>query len=84
MQGVHLKVIPPVEPNKRNLVKSKDQDIEALIVGDEDAPPFLCGECGRILVKGRKLEHIRGVVLVCPKCGAYNDSAVDEELSHKE
>lgn len=71
MPDIKLKVVPEPAKGTAAIIQG---DKSPLLRG-EGQFNYLCGKCGAILLKGIEKGQVRGIVLRCPKCGSFNDTA---------
>lgn len=78
-QNVPLLVIAEPEEGTRAVFVLTDDAAAAAypIKGGAKIPyRLVCGACGRWLVGGFQRAQMNGVVIRCPECGAFNDTAI--------
>ncbi len=68
-----LQVIPEPDPDARSVFCLTGTGT-VIFQGFESGLAMDCGKCGAPLVAGLRREQIRGVVLKCNSCGAFNDT----------
>ena len=82
-----LPVIPKADEGTRSVLHlGKDVDPGPVIRFDGGPKGFdySCGACGFVLINGAPpggMQGIRDVVLLCPSCGAYNDTGGSPKLN---
>ena len=62
-------------PDSQGRTVLRGADLPILEGQNEAAPDVVCGFCGEVLVTGLTRAETNYVVLLCPSCGAYNDTA---------
>jgi len=73
--AVRMKVIPEPARGKRSVLVARSTDLSWRFYRGGNDVDLVCGQCGRELVTGlQEASQLQSVVLVCPGCGAFNDS----------
>lgn len=73
MPNRKLKVIPQPEKGTRAVLHFDSKDTSIIIQGKGNLD-LLCGSCGATLAKGVNEGQVKNLVLLCNKCGSYNDT----------
>jgi len=64
-----LEVIPKPKEGTATIFEQKNK--EPFVSGDAE-DNYLCGNCLFILGKNVLRKQLKGIVLICPKCGKFN------------
>jgi hypothetical protein len=72
-QRIRLQVIPEPDPNSRTVFE-KTGDGTVLFQGFATNIALACGSCGAPLAAGIEPNQIKGIVLRCKQCSAFNDT----------
>lgn len=73
---VAMMVISEAEAKDRSVIKFEGEGT-VVFQGVGEGPPgvvMTCGSCSSPLVEGMPINRIQDLVLICPKCGAFNES----------
>lgn len=77
-----LRVLTPDEAKGMGVLKLDEQSAHQPVVNSPGGTVRLaCGECGFVVAVLEKRSQVVNVVLVCPSCGAYNDTGGDPSLN---
>ena len=71
MPDVRLPTIPPPAEGTRAVLQSN----KVPMVKGPGEYNYLCGNCGAFLIEGVEEGQLHNMVIVCPRCGRYNDLA---------
>jgi len=66
---IKLSIIPKPREGSRTVIESK---VSPVFKGEGDVN-YICGNCGAILAEKVRQRQIRNIVVLCPKCGQYNE-----------
>ncbi|MEX6062092.1 SEC-C metal-binding domain-containing protein [Providencia hangzhouensis] len=72
-QTVTLKVIPEPDPETRSIFEYTGEGT-VLFQGGANDIALVCGFCQSHLVEGVPRENIQNIVIICKKCGSYNET----------
>ncbi len=76
MVRLSLRVIPEPAPGTRVVFATHRMDDKFQFVTSEEDTDLLCGQCRRELCSRLTgSAQLDNIVLKCPKCGAFNDTA---------
>ncbi len=66
----------PREGTRSVIVFTPDSpdDDDPVMQGDVPRSSFICGQCGRVLLKDIGITQVRNIVFRCPRCGAFNET----------
>jgi hypothetical protein len=73
MPRIRLPVIPEPKEGTRAIFAKKGESPGPWIQGEGDTD-LICGGCEYVLAHGIEQGQIQGIVLLCPSCGAYNNT----------
>ena len=60
--------------NVATAVQSEDTSLYSpLIIGNGDID-YNCGKCGKVLCTNMSESQLKGIILVCSKCGSFNEA----------
>jgi hypothetical protein len=71
MPEIKLKTIPQPDEGTRAVLQSN----KAPMIRGAGEYNYLCGNCGALLVEGIEQGQIQNIVIICPRCGRYNELA---------
>jgi predicted RNA-binding Zn-ribbon protein involved in translation (DUF1610 family) len=66
--------------NVMTAVQSEDTSFYSpLIIGDGDID-YSCGKCGKVLCTNMSESQLKGIILICSKCGSFNEVWTDSSI----
>jgi hypothetical protein len=71
-----LSTIKEPPPNSRVVIEYLGEGTVSHL-GHHDVPDLCCGNCDATLIRGMPREKLKGAVLKCKNCGAFNDTRTD-------
>ena len=66
---IKLNIVPKPAQGTRTLIESK---ISPAFKGEGETN-YVCGNCGAVLAEKVRPGQIKNIVVLCPKCGKYNE-----------
>jgi len=66
---IKLKIIPKPPEGTRTVIESNVSPA----FKSEGNVDYICGNCGALIAEKVRRGQIRNIVVLCPKCGHYNE-----------
>lgn len=63
------------DPHPRLHTIVEPDPVPVSYTADKTAPDLVCAECQEVLITGIQRNHLPPLVVRCPSCGIYNDTA---------
>jgi hypothetical protein len=75
-EKIYLSTIPEPPEDSRTVVEWIGKGTVGLFSKD-DVPDLCCGKCRAVIIRGMPRKKLKGAVLKCKNCGAFNDTRTD-------